>query len=194
MIHVEQAIIVEGTYDKNTLRQIVDAPVFTTDGFGILNDREKLAFFRRVAEERGLILLTDPDSAGFLIRNFLKGALPKDRVFHAYVPDVRGKERRKQHPGKEGKLGVEGMTPEILLEALRRSGALLSEERSDRQPVSRGDFYELGLSGGRDSRSRRQKLLHAMGLPERMSTSAMLDAVNLLYDRADFYQICKETL
>ena len=193
MIRVKQAIIVEGRYDKNTLSQLVDAPIFTTDGFGILSDREKLAFFRRVAETRGIIILTDPDGAGFLIRNYLKGALPRDRVWHAYVPDICGKERRKRTAGKEGKLGVEGMDGKTLLRALRDCGAL-ADEAPLREPITHTDLYELGLSGTADSSKKRQKLLAALRLPSRMSTNAMLDAVNLLYGREEFYQICKETL
>ena len=135
MIRVQQAIVVEGKYDKNTLRQLVDAPIFETGGFGILTDKVKLELLRRVAEKRGLIILTDPDGAGFVIRNYLKGALPKDRVLHAYIPDVYGKEKRKKSPGKEGKLGVEGMDRQTLLEALRRAGAAIEGE----EPVSRGD-------------------------------------------------------
>ena len=118
MIRIRQAIVVEGRYDKNALRQIVDAPVFETSGFGVMRSRELLCFLRQVAERRGLIILTDPDGAGFVIRNYLKGALPREHVLHAYIPDMAGKERRKAKPGKEGKLGVEGMRPEVLLAAL----------------------------------------------------------------------------
>ncbi|MBQ7566755.1 MAG: DUF4093 domain-containing protein [Oscillospiraceae bacterium] len=193
MIRVRQAIIVEGRYDKNTLSQLVDAPIFTTDGFGILSDKEKLAFFRRVAETRGIIILTDPDGAGFLIRNYLKGALPRENVWHAYIPDIYGKERRKSAPGKEGKLGVEGMDAETLLRALRESGAL-TDEAPPREPITHADLYELGLSGKKDSAGKRQTLLAALCLPSRMSTNAMLDAVNLLYGREEFFRICKETL
>ncbi len=193
MIRVSQAIIVEGAYDKNTIAQIVDAPIFTTDGFGILTDREKLAFFRKVAEKRGIIILTDPDGAGFLIRNFLKGALPKDRVYHAYVPDVYGKERRKKAPGKEGKLGVEGMRPETIRKALEDCGAL-SETGERREGITHTDLYELGLSGTEGSRERRKALLKALELPEQMQTNALLDAVNLLYTREEFIAYCKEYL
>ena len=123
MIKIKQAIVVEGRYDKNTLSQLVDAPIFETNGFGVMKDRAMLDFLRRVAQARGLIILTDSDGAGFVIRNFLKGALPKDKVLHAYIPDISGKERRKTHAGREGKLGVEGMPPEILLAALQNAGA-----------------------------------------------------------------------
>ena len=132
MIKIKQAIVVEGKYDKNTLRQLVDTAVFTTDGFGIMSDKAMLSVLRRVAEERGLIVLTDSDGAGFVIRNYLKGALPKDKVLHAYIPDIYGKERRKAAPGKEGKLGVEGMSPQVLLETLRRAGATVEAEAETR--------------------------------------------------------------
>jgi len=196
MIHVRQAIVVEGKYDKNTLRQLVDAPVFETDGFGILTDRKKLELLRRVAEKRGLIILTDPDGAGFVIRNYLKGALPTGQVLHAYVPDIMGKEKRKRTPGKEGKLGVEGMSGEVLLQALRNAGAELDGETRacPTEPVTHGDLYELGLMGGANSRQKRRILLSALSLPEHMSTGALLDAVNLLYDREEFLAKCEELL
>lgn len=123
MERIREVIVVEGRYDKNTVSQVVDATVVTLGGFAVFNDKEKLAFLRRLAEKRGLIILTDSDGAGFLLRNYLKGALPRDRVKQAYIPDVKGKERRKRRGGKEGKLGVEGMSPTVLLEALRRCGA-----------------------------------------------------------------------
>lgn len=126
-VKIREAIVVEGRYDKNTLAQTVDAPIITLGGFGVFNDREKLAFLRRLAEKRGLIVLTDSDGAGFVIRNYLKGALPGDRVKQAYIPDVPGKERRKRRPGREGKLGVEGMSPAVLLEVLRRAGATFED-------------------------------------------------------------------
>ena len=194
MIRIRQAIVVEGRYDKNTLRQLVDAPIIETNGFGILSDREKLAYLRRVAEERGLVILTDPDGAGFVIRNYLKGALPKERVLHAYVPDIAGKERRKRTPGKEGKLGVEGMTREILLAALRNAGAEIDGEPAEKSgtPITRQDFYDLGLTGAPNSRDRRRAVLKKASLPEHMSTGALLDAVNLLMDRETFYKLCRE--
>ena len=188
MVKLKQAIVVEGKYDKNALRQIVDTAVFTTDGFGVMNDRTKLAFLRTVAERRGLIILTDSDGAGFVIRNYLKGALPKDRVLHAYIPDIPGKEKRKSAPGKEGKLGVEGMNPKVLLEALRKAGADFEEEASHqpRTSVTKADFYELGLTGGPDSQKKRLALLRYLNLPEHMSANALLEALNVLYSREDF--------
>lgn len=192
MIHIEQAIVVEGKYDKNTLSQLVDAPIFTTDGFGIMNNREQLAFLRSVAEKRGLIILTDSDGAGFLIRSKLKGALPADRVFHAYIPDIYGKEKRKAAPGKEGKLGVEGMTSEVLISALRDAGIDLREQASKREKITKTDLYTLGLSGTGGSDERRQALKKKLALPERMSTNALLDAVNILFTRDEFFRLVQE--
>ena len=131
MRRIKEVIVVEGRYDKNTLAQAVDAAIVTLGGFSVFNDREKLAFLRRLAEKQGLIILTDSDGAGFVIRNYLKGALPRDKVRQAYIPDVRGKERRKRRPGKEGRLGVEGMRPEVLVEALRRAGATFLDETAE---------------------------------------------------------------
>ena len=189
MRRVREVIVVEGRYDKNALRQVVDATVVETRGFGIFNDRERLALLRRLAEERGLILLTDSDGAGFVIRNFLKGAIPKDRLKQAYIPDVYGKERRKAAPGREGKLGVEGMNPGVLLQALERAGATFEDAPAggrEAEAVTKGDFYRLGLTGGPDSGAKRAALLGRLGLPERMSANALLEAVNLLYTREAF--------
>lgn len=196
MIRVEQAIVVEGKYDKNTLRQLVDAPIFETEGFSILTDKAKLDLLRRVAEKRGLIILTDPDGAGFVIRNYLKGALPKEKVLHAYVPDIFGKEKRKTKAGKEGKLGVEGMDKEILLKALRDCGATVDGEAlpAHSNPITHTDLFQLGLSGGKDSRQKRQMVYIKLDLPQHLSTSAFLDAVNLLYDREAFISLCEELL
>ena len=166
----------------------------TTDGFSVFQNKEKLAFFRRLAAERGLIVLTDSDGAGFLIRNFLKGAIPKDQLKQAYVPDVYGKERRKRRPGKEGKLGVEGMKAEVLLEALRQAGATIDGAAAvPRHAITKQDLYALGLSGGSNSAERRKKLLRCLDLPEHLSANAMLDALNLLVGRAEL-KVCCETL
>lgn len=191
MRRVREVIVVEGRYDKNTLRQAVDATVVETKGFGVFNDRERLALLRRLAAERGLILLTDSDGAGFVIRNFLKGAIPKSQIKQAYIPDVPGKERRKTSPGKEGKLGVEGMPPAVLLEALERAGATFGDgaDPEVREPITKADFYELGLTGRPDSGARRAVLLKKLGLPERMTTNALLEAVNILYTRDGFMEM-----
>lgn len=186
MRKVREVIVVEGRYDKNTLCQAVDATVFPVGGFAVFNDREKLALLRRLAEQRGLIVLTDSDGAGFVIRNFLKGALPRDRVKQAYIPDFYGKERRKRRAGKEGKLGVEGMRPEVLLSALERAGATFEGEDTPaqgREPLTKADLYELGLTGGPGSAEKRRALMKRLALPEHLSPSAMLDALNLLYGK-----------
>ena len=192
MLHIQEAIVVEGRYDKNTLSQVVDTVILETAGFGVFKNQELVALLRRLAEERGLIVLTDSDGAGFLIRSRLKSALPQDKVKHAYIPDVYGKERRKRAPGKEGKLGVEGMTPAVLVEVLRRAGAtFLEEEAGDRGPkggITKADLYALGLSGGPDAARRRQALRKYLKLPEHMSANALLPVLNALYDRESFLE------
>ncbi len=186
MIKLKQAIVVEGRYDKNTLSQLVDAPIFETNGFGVMKDRELLDFLRRVAQTRGLIILTDSDGAGFVIRNFLKGALPKDKVLHAYIPDIYGKERRKTHAGKEGKLGVEGMTPEILLSALRNAGAQTEQTDAPTERITKTDLFLAGLSGGAGSAEKRTRLQKELRLPAHLGANAFLDALNLLISREEF--------
>ena len=191
MVKIREAIVVEGRYDKNTLSQIVDAPIFQTEGFGIMNDPAQLALLRQVAQARGLIVLTDSDGGGFVIRNYLKSAIQPQFLKHAYIPDILGKERRKAAPGKEGKLGVEGMTPQVLLEALRRAGATFEEEDSTTEDghITKADLFELGLSGRPDSKEKRLALLKKLELPERMSANAMLQALNLLYSTAELEQL-----
>ena len=181
MLKIKEAIVVEGRYDKNTLSQIVDAPILETSGFGIFKDREQMSLLRRAAERRGLIVFTDSDGAGFVIRNHIKSAIPGKFLKHAYIPDVYGKEKRKETPGKEGKLGVEGLSPAILLEALRRAGATIEGEDSPgNKGITKQDLMERGLSGGANAGAKRQLLLKKLGLPERMSANAMLQALNLL--------------
>ena len=196
MRKIKEVVVVEGRYDKNTLSQIVDATVITVGGFSVFNDKEKVAFLRRLAKERGLIVLTDSDGAGFVIRNYLKGALPKDQVKQAYIPDVLGKERRKRHAGKEGKLGVEGMKPEVLLEALRKAGATFIDGEETvaeaKEPITKADLFEFGLTGGPDSAVKRQALLKQLDLPERLTANGMLEALNLLYDRESLLAVLKE--
>ena len=184
MIKIREAIVVEGRYDKNTLSQIVDAPILETSGFGIMKDKQQLALFRKIAAIRGLIVFTDSDGAGFVIRNYLKGAIPAEQLKHAYIPDVSGKERRKSAPGKEGKLGVEGMRPDVIMEALRNAGATIEGECASRASgnITKQDFVELGLSGGPNSREKRLKLLKKLDMPEHTSSNALLQAINLLMD------------
>ena len=198
MRKIKEVIVVEGRYDKNALSQVVDATVITLGGFSVFNDREKLAFLRRLAEKQGLIVLTDSDGAGFVIRNYLKGALPKEQVKQAYIPDIHGKERRKRHAGKEGKLGVEGMKPEVLLAALERAGATVLDGEGEnvptREPITKADLFALGLTGGQDSAARRQALLRKLDLPEHLTANGMLEALNLLYDRETLERTLKEEL
>ena len=192
MVKIQEAIVVEGKYDKNTLSQIVDAPIFQTDGFHIMKDKALLALLRRVAEERGLVVFTDSDGAGFVIRNFLKSAIPGKYLKHAYIPDIYGKERRKTSPGKEGKLGVEGIRPEVILESLRRAGVTFADAESETpRGITKQDLVEWGLSGGKDSRQLRKKLMEQAGLPEHMSSNAMLQALDLLYTREELEGIIK---
>ena len=182
MVKIKEAIVVEGRYDKNTLSQIVDATILETKGFGLFKDKQQLALLRQIAQKRGLIVFTDSDGAGFVIRNHIKSAIQGKYLKHAYIPDIPGKERRKVAPGKEGKLGVEGMTPDIILDALRRAGATVEGETA--QParnITKQDFMALGLSGGPNSSALRLALLKKLDMPEHMSANAMLQALNLLY-------------
>lgn len=194
MVKIKEAIVVEGRYDKNTLSQIVDAPILETAGFGIFKDKQQLALLRQVAEKRGLIVFTDSDGAGFVIRNHLKSVIPAKHLKHAYIPDIPGKEKRKSAPGKEGKLGVEGMRPEIILEALKRAGATIEGERTQPEnQITKQDMMELGLSGGPNSAQLRKKLLKKLNFPEHMSANAMLSALNLLYDLDELRNIVNES-
>lgn len=189
MLHIKEAIVVEGRYDKNALSQVVDTLILETGGFHIFKDPEQMALLRRAAQRRGLIVLTDSDGAGFVIRNRIRGALPKSQVKHAYVPDVYGKERRKRRPGKEGKLGVEGMSPAVLEQALRQAGATVLEgdapHRPSGPPLSKADLMTAGLSGRPDSAQRRLALLKQLALPEHMSANALLAVLNGCYSRGE---------
>ena len=193
MVKIKEAILVEGRYDKNTLSQIVDAPILETGGFGIFKDKKQMALLRTVAEKRGLIVFTDSDGAGFVIRNHVKSAIPSKYLKHAYIPDILGKERRKAAPGKEGKLGVEGMKPEVIQEALRRAGATIEgEDGISSHQITKQDLMELGLSGGADASTKRLKLLKKLDLPEHMSANTMLQALNLLMDLQELELILNE--
>ncbi len=188
MRRIREVVVVEGRYDKNALKQVVDAVVVETGGFGVFKDREKQALLRRLAAERGLIVLTDSDGAGFVIRNFLKGAVPGNQIKQAYIPDVYGKERRKSAPGREGKLGVEGMPPQVLLTALERAGATFEDGPDPAErgaPITKADLCDLGLTGRPDSAARRAALLRRLDLPEHMTANALLETLNLLYTREE---------
>ena len=189
MKRVREIIIVEGRYDKNTVSQVVDGTIIETSGFGIFSDGEKLALLRRLSEKRGLIILTDNDRAGFFIRGRLRGMLGGALVKHAYIPDVKGRERRKKSPSKEGKLGVEGMAPNVIIEALERAGATFEDGavRPERlEPITKTDMFSAGLSGGPGSAQLRRELIKHIGLPERLSANGLLDVLNVLYTRDEF--------
>ncbi len=195
MVKIRQAIVVEGKYDQNALLQLVDATIFQTRGFGVMHDKALLELLRKAARTTGLIIFTDSDGAGFVIRNFLKGALPKEGVLHAYIPDIPGKEKRKRAPGKEGLLGVEGMTKEILLSALENAGADLGGEAAKKpgDTITKFDLYTAGLSGRPDSAAKRAAFLEKLRFPAHMSANALLGALNLLYTREEFLALFEET-
>lgn len=192
MLKIKEAIVVEGRYDRNTLSQLVDTLILQTEGFGIFKDKEKKALLRRVAEKRGIIILTDSDGAGFVIRNHLKGILPPEQIKHAYIPDLKGKEKRKRTAGKEGKLGVEGMRPEVLEQALRNAGATILGEQpqgAPRRDITKLDLFQDGLSGRPDSAQRRQRLLQALNLPEHLTGKALPEVLNTLLTYEEYQEL-----
>lgn len=189
MLKIKEAIVVEGRYDKNKLSQIVDTLIIETSGFGIFNNSEKRALLKKICDEKGIIILTDSDGAGFVIRNHLKGALPNDKVKNAYIPQIEGKERRKPKASKEGFLGVEGVNVSVIIEAIKKAGATILEDDSidEKHPeISKTDFYEDGLSGGENSAQLRLCILKECGLPCHMTANAMLEAFNVLYTRDEY--------
>ena len=193
MVKIREAIVVEGRYDKNTLSQILDATILETSGFGIFKDKQQMDLLRRVAEKRGLIVFTDSDGAGFVIRNHIKSAIPAQYLKHAYTPDIFGKERRKAAPGKEGKLGVEGMNREVILEALRRAGATFEGDTAQTPThITKQDMMLLGLSGGKDSSFKRKALIKLLDLPEHLSANALLQALNLLCTREELLSLTEK--
>lgn len=194
MVKIKEAIVVEGRYDKNTLAQIVDATILETSGFGIFKDKQQMKLLRKAAEKRGLIVFTDADGAGFVIRNHIKSAIPGKYLKHAYTPDIFGKERRKAAPGKEGKLGVEGMRPEVILDALRKAGATIEGETETRtmQEITKADLVALGLSGMPGSEENRKRLVKKLDLPERISPNGLLQALNLLYTLEELTELMEQ--
>ena len=203
MIKLKEAIIVEGKYDKIKLSSIVDGLIITTDGFGIFKDKEKRELIKLLAKKRGIIILTDSDSAGFLIRSHIKGFVKEGEIKNVFVPDIFGKEKRKTAPSKEGKLGVEGISREILESALKKAGIANLQGQNEGQnegqnqgqgkqpqqrPVTKTDLFEDGLSGGADSKAKRALLLSQLGLPRRMSTNTLLEAINALYSYEEYKQ------
>ena len=195
MIRIREAIVVEGRYDKAALAPLVDTVILETSGFGVFHDREKLDLLRRLAAARGLVVLTDSDGGGFLIRNFLKRAIDPALVKHAYIPDIPGRERRKRRPGKEGKLGVEGMSAEVLLEALRRAGVIPAGElprTGAGEQMNKADLYALGLTGQPGSAARRAYVKRALALPEKLTPNALLDVLNVLSSRTELAELMAE--
>ena len=187
MHKISEVIVVEGRYDKNTLSQVVDAVIIETSGFGVFNNKEKQQLLRTLAEKRGMIVFTDSDGAGFVIRNFIKGCVDPKYLKHAYIPDIYGKERRKAKASKEGKLGVEGMKPEVLLEALIAAGATVDGVSEDKKAtITKADMFSMGYTGKPDSSKRRVELLKTLGLPEKMTGSALLDVLNVIMTRDEF--------
>ena len=193
MIKVNEVIVVEGKYDKNTLSQIIEGTIIETEGFGIFSDKEKLNLLRRLAEKRGLVVFTDSDGAGFVIRNYLKGSIDSKLIKHAYIPDVEGKEKRKSSPSKEGKLGVEGMSKEVIISALIKAGVNIETTEISKmtEPITKTDLYELGLSGGKGSAEKRKLLVKKLELPEKISPNALLDVLNVILTREELFRICE---
>ncbi|MBQ7203068.1 MAG: DUF4093 domain-containing protein [Eubacterium sp.] len=190
-IKLSEAVIVEGKYDKIKLSNILDAFIIETNGFGIFKDKAKLAFIKKLADERGIIVLTDSDHAGFMIRNRILSSIPKDKVKNVYIPDIYGKERRKNKPSKEGKLGVEGMTKEVIEQALNNAGVTCSLSEND-DPITTTDLFEAGLSGTPNAKGNRKKLLNQLDLPEFLSTSSLLSCLNNMMTKDELKEIVKE--
>lgn len=189
MIHIAQAIVVEGKYDKIKLSSILDAVILVTNGFRIFRDPEKMALIQYYARTTGIIVLTDSDRAGFQIRNYLKGAVRDGKLYHVYIPDIYGKEHRKEKPSAEGKLGVEGIRKDVLLEAFAKAGVLIDEVPEKADPITRYDLYELGLSGGADSKARRKALQKRLGLPDLLSAASLLEVLNTMMTRQELQQL-----
>ncbi len=193
MIKLDRPIIVEGKYDIIKLSNIIDGLIIKTDGFGIFKDKEKQKLLRRLAEEKGIIVLTDSDSAGFLIRNFISSSVPKDKITHVYIPDLYGKEKRKTEKSKEGKLGVEGTPEKIILEAFSKAGITCEKsQRENRRLITNIDLYDCGLIGQDNSKQKRVKLLKSLSLPERMSTSSLIKILNTFVTYDEFISKIKE--
>lgn len=192
MIKLDRAVIVEGKYDKIRLSNILDALIITTDGFSVFKNKEKQKFLRRLAEEKGLVVITDSDSAGFMIRNFISSCVPKDRVINVYIPDIFGKEKRKAAPSAEGKLGVEGVKDEVILQALKKAGITAETTEKKGRQITNIDLFEYGLSGGENSSEKRKKLLDKLSLPERLSTTSLVRALNSFVTYDEFIETVKE--
>lgn len=194
MLKIKEAIIVEGRYDKIKLKNLVDTAIIETNGFRVFSDKEKQSLIRRIAETRGILVFTDSDSAGFVIRNFLRGTVDKSKIKHCYIPQINGKEKRKAHTSKEGFLGVEGVSDEVIIEAIRKSGATIigEEQENTREEVTKADLYRLGLTGRENSENLRKALLKHQGMPSYLTTNAMISAINCLYSLDELKKIVEE--
>lgn len=192
MIKLSQAVIVEGKYDAIKLSNFIDALIITTEGFGIFKNKEKQKFLRRLADEKGIIIITDSDSAGFMIRNFVSNIADKDKVIHVYIPDIYGKEKRKEKPSAEGKLGVEGVREEIILAALKKAGVTADKTQSTSRKITNIDLFEYGFSGRENSKEKRKQLLKSLALPERLSTASLIKVLNNFVTFEEFEQKAKE--
>lgn len=189
-IKLSEAVIVEGKYDKIKLSNILDAFIIETNGFAVFKDKTKLSFIKKLAKERGIIILTDSDHAGFMIRNYISSGVPKEQIKNVYIPDIFGKEKRKNAPSKEGKLGVEGMTKEVIVEALSKAG-ITSSKSVCSDLVTTVDFYDLGLTGGAGSKAKRKALCKVLDLPEFLSTSSLISCINNFMTKEEFYSVCQ---
>ena len=187
MLKIKEAVIVEGKYDKQRLQEFIDAPIITTSGFRVFKDKGKQELIRKLSKERGLLVMTDSDSAGFVIRNFLKGIVPESQIKHCYIPQIKGKEKRKDTPSKEGLLGVEGLSLDILREALIKSSVNVGQgsDLPQKELITKSDFFEMGLSGRENSALLRKKLMQELGLPTYLSSNALLEVINSLYTKQD---------
>lgn len=192
MIKISQAVIVEGKYDKIKLSGIIDAPIIQTDGFGIFRDKELQRLIRMLAEKRGILVLTDSDSAGFKIRSFIGSTVDKKYIKHAYIPDIFGKEKRKTEPSKEGKLGVEGVSEEVIMQALANAGVLFENSQSPERPITKLDLYEFGFTGGENSSEKRAALLKYYALPSRLTANALVTVLNCITTYERFVEDIKE--
>lgn len=188
MIKLDQVIVVEGKYDKIKVGQIFDTEIITTDGFGIFKNDKKLEYMRRVAQKRGIITLTDSDGAGLVIRNHIKSVLNNENVYYAYIPQLEGKERRKARPGKEGLLGVEGVKDDVIIKAVMSCGIEAAHEKK-KERLTKGDMYDLGLSGGQRSAEKRKRLAKSLDLPDNISANSLLDALNILCTKDDIKEL-----
>ncbi len=192
MIKIKQAIIVEGKYDKIRLSSLVDAVIIPTGGFAIYKDKEKQELIRTLAARNGVIILTDSDSAGFQIRSHLRNIVKQGEIINVYIPDVFGKERRKAQPSKQGKLGVEGMTTEALLDAFRKAGIIADEAHPKSEPITKADLMDMGLIGGENSAIMRAELQRSLGLPELLSANMLIEILNVMYTREEFLQMTSQ--